>query len=495
MASRDISLKRVKHYWGLYAFVLPSAILVAVFAYFPAASAMYHAFFRWNGEDINLFVGDDNFQRVLGNYWLWLVILVSFFAVLYTSTKKTSKADFFRMTASIFFLMLSTGIMAAKGIAFNKGLLVEGAQKGVLLLNIANAGTSLGVSLIVWGSVLIFMNFMINGENDRKWFYMLFPVGFLVSAFLQSLGFTPVFSWSLIMMILGCILWFIPAMEKLGGIETVRTIHGFASLGMCTWALAIFSGGDPVLWGGFSVIAILICFNVVKMLPSILTAVVIHRLKNDTSNYWYRVLFVIPMIIPGMVGLLIWKFFYNPNEGLLNQILIHTGMMKILCWFDTLMGWGGSVFKEGVMPVWLGNPDLVLPALIFWGFPWVGVVGVLIYLAGLQAIPDTVYEAAELDGANSIQKFLNIEFPLILTQIRINMVLMIIGTLQTYGMILILFGDDGGPNGRLMVPGLFMFRTAFRNASAGYACAIGLVIFFFILILTEINNRYIRVEK
>lgn len=495
MASRDISLKRVKHYWPLYFFVLPSAILVATFAYFPAASAMYHAFFRWNGEDISLYVGDDNFQRVLGNYWIWIVVLLSFFAVLYTSTKKSSKADFFRMMSGIFFMVISIGLMAAKGLAFNKNFLVEGTQKGVYLLNLADAGVALGVNLIVWGCVLLSMNFLINQENSRKWFYMLIPVGFLVSSFLQSLGFNAVFSWSLIMMVLGFLFWFLPAMEKLAGIENARTIHGFACLGMCIWALAKFSGGDPVLWGGFSVIAILICFNVVKMMPSIVTAVVIHRLKSNTANYWYRVLFVIPMIIPGMVGLLIWKFFYNPNEGLLNQILINTGIMKLLCGLDTLMGWGGSVFKEGVMPVWLGNPNLVLPALIFWGFPWVGVVGVLIYLAGLQAIPETVYEAAELDGANSFQKFLNIELPLILTQIRINMVLMIIGTLKTYGMILILFGDDGGPNGRLMVPGLFMFRTAFREAMAGYACSIGLVIFFFILILTEINNRYIRVEK
>jgi raffinose/stachyose/melibiose transport system permease protein len=106
-----------------------------------------------------------------------------------------------------------------------------------------------------------------------------------------------------------------------------------------------------------------------------------------------------------------------------------------------------------------------------------------------------VYEAADLDGVNAFQKFLHVEFPLIMTQVRINLVLLIIGTLQMYGFILILFGIEGGPNGKLMVPGLYMFRNAFTEGYAGYACAIGLILFVFILLLTEINNRFVRVEK
>ena len=72
---------------------------------------------------------------------------------------------------------------------------------------------------------------------------------------------------------------------------------------------------------------------------------------------------------------------------------------------------------------------------------------------------------------------------------------MIIGTLQTYGMILILLGDAGGPNGKMMVPGLLMYRSAFVEGYSGYACSIGLILFFLILVLTEINNRFVRVEK
>ncbi|MBE3123891.1 MAG: sugar ABC transporter permease [Planctomycetes bacterium] len=146
-------------------------------------------------------------------------------------------------------------------------------------------------------------------------------------------------------------------------------------------------------------------------------------------------------------------------------------------------------------PAWLGQAELLVPALIFWGFPWVGVVSVLLYLAGLGNIGQDIYDAAEIDGCGWFRKFWNIELPLILTQVRLNLILMIIGTLQGWGLIFVLLGDTGGPKGAGMVPGLYMFRKAFTDMEAGYAVAIGLLLFFLTLALTLINNRYVRVEK
>lgn len=491
MAAKEINLKKLKYYWPMYYFVLPSFLLVAVFSYYPAISAMYHAFFRWNGEDLSIFVGDRHFVEILGNYWLWIGVLISFAGILYTSNSKKSKSYFMRILASQFVLLITAGVMAVKGWAFSKSFINSTAES--ITTDIQGSSVSFGNSIIIWGAILLLIHLMVSKENDKKWFFLSIPILFLGVAFIQILGFNNLFAWTLVMLLFGGVLWYIPKMEKLLYLEKVKTMHAFISLLLVLIVLAEYSGGDKLLWHGFGIIGILVLFNVVKMVPSIITAVVIHRLKSDSANYWYRVLFVVPMIIPGMVILLLWKFFFNPNEGLLNKILINTHLMDLLLWFDVKLGWG--TFNEGVMPVWLGDAKLVLPAFILWGFPWVGVVGVLIYLAGLQSIPESVYEASNLDGAGPIQTLLHIELPLILTQIRINMVLMIIGTLQSYTLILILFGDSGGPNGKLMVPGLLMFRTAFKEGSAGYACAIGLVIFFFILILTELNNRYIRVEE
>lgn len=479
--AKDISFSKLKYYWQVYLFVLPSVVLVGLFSYYPAASAMYHAFYRWNGEDINYFVGDLNLKKAMGNYWLWIITLVCFFLVLFFAKKDDTRSNFFRILGGIFSLVFGAGALASRGLAFSRMTDLE-------------AGKILGSTILVWGTVLFFFKLLISEENDMKWIWVLIPFEFILAGILSGTGFSPEFSWMLVLLFTGFYLWLTQGAQQLRYIENVRTFHAFAALGVCFWALAKHSGGDPVLWGGFNVIFILVLFNIVKMLPSIITAVVINRLTSDKMSYFYKVLFVVPMIIPGMVTLLLWKFFFDANVGLFNRILVNTGIMKLLIYMDQLMGWGG-VFKEGVAPVWLGNEHLVLPAIILWGFPWVGIVGVLIYLAGLQGIPTSVYEAANLDGASSIQKFLHIELPLIMTQIRINMVLMIIGTLKMYAFILILFGTGGGPNGKLMVPGLFMFTNAFQYGQAGYACAIGLIIFFFILLLTELNNRYIRVEK
>jgi ABC-type sugar transport system permease subunit len=94
-----------------------------------------------------------------------------------------------------------------------------------------------------------------------------------------------------------------------------------------------------------------------------------------------------------------------------------------------------------------------------------------------------------------IGKFFHIELPLILTQVRLNLILLVIATLQGYGLQLLLLGESGGPGGRGMVPGLWMYNRAFIAGEFGYACAVGMILFAFILILTLVNHRFVRVEK
>lgn len=251
---------------------------------------------------------------------------------------------------------------------------------------------------------------------------------------------------------------------------------------------------DPVLWDAFATVGVLMVFNLLKMIPAIALAVLIHRLRSDRWQYAYRALLVVPMIVPHLVTLFIWKFFFDPNLGVLNRVLDATGLKSALVWLDAgVLNWG--VFLEGTPIGWLSQPALILPALFIWGFPWIGTVGVLIYLAGLQSIGTEVYEAAELDGVGPLGKFFYIELPLILTQVRLNLVLLIVGTLQGYGLLLLLLGETGGPGGRGLVPGLWMYNRAFIAGEFGYACAIGMILFLFIFALTWINNRFVRVER
>jgi len=236
--------------------------------------------------------------------------------------------------------------------------------------------------------------------------------------------------------------------------------------------------GDADLWASFSVVIIFILANLVKMIPAIFVAVVLHHVWSGRWQYVYRVCFVIPMIVPAMVGILLWKYFYEPNAGVLNELL---RALRILGPTETVQ--------------WLSREGLVIPALIFQGFPWVGAFSVLLYLAGLQNIPKSLYESAALDGAGPLQVFWYVELPLIMTQVRISLVLMMIGTIRGWEFVYLFVGESGGPNGVATVPGLLIFREAFSQGFFGYGCAVGFLIFVITLALTWVNNRYLRVEK
>jgi ABC-type sugar transport system permease subunit len=314
----------------------------------------------------------------------------------------------------------------------------------------------------------------------------------------------------------------------------------------------LFTSNPPEFWISFRNALLLGIANIIKMAPAIITAVCLHRVRNERLQFWYRIGFVIPMVIPEMVVVLLWKAFYDPSNGAVNILLRRSGAMDLLIRFSSaskLLGETGSesivfrlmlgiisgalVFLIGVFlpgsnrrrnvlvlaalfaiisafalpgilqslgtlfivnetPAWLGAPKLNMLALIVWGFPWVGSFGVLCYLACLQSIDKEIYEAAEVDGANWFSKFRHIEMPLILRQIRVMMILVIMGSLKDAGLVMLLFGIEGGAGGVVQVPALFMFREAFMTQKMGYACGIGVVLFTVIVIMTKLNEKLIK---
>ncbi len=124
------------------------------------------------------------------------------------------------------------------------------------------------------------------------------------------------------------------------------------------------------------------------------------------------------------------------------------------------------------------------------GFPFAGGINILIYYAGLAGISESVHEAAELDGARGIRKFLKVDVPLVMSQVKLLTILTVIGTVQGFEGMFIL--TKGGPGFKTMVPGLWMYMNAFSFQRMGYACAIGVILFLLILGLTVLNMRYFR---
>ncbi len=241
-------------------------------------------------------------------------------------------------------------------------------------------------------------------------------------------------------------------------------------------------------WRSFELAFTLGIFNVIKMIPALAVAVCIHRCRSEFMQLTYRILFVIPMVIPGLIIVLIWRsFFFEATAGYLNKFLFSSGLFNVLVWADHFFNWGG-IFKVGNSPAWLGDPNLIVSACILWGFPWVGSFAVLMYLAKLQSIPKDIYEAGDVDGVNWWTKFTKIELPLIVSSINLLLVFVIIDTIKDAGMILALAGMEGGPGGNATVPALFMLRKAFIDQDMGFACAVGIILTIIVMSLQKMSN-------
>lgn len=272
-------------------------------------------------------------------------------------------------------------------------------------------------------------------------------------------------------------------------------------------------------WNSFKLAFILGFWNVIKMIPALLVAVCIHRATSEKMQFFYRTLFVIPMVIPGLITVLIWRsFFFEATAGYLNQFLDWTGLMTLLQHGGAIVAAhlappveGGladpslfrsflesfdwlTAFKAGTAPAWLGDPKIIIIACVVWGFPWVGSFAVLTHLAKLQNISKDVYEAADIDGATWWSRFTKIELPLLMGSIYLLLVFAIIDTIKDAGMILALAGIAGGPGGKATVPALFMLRKAFMDQQMGYACAVGIVLTVVVLLLQKICNMLLQPE-
>ena len=205
----------------------------------------------------------------------------------------------------------------------------------------------------------------------------------------------------------------------------------------------------------------------------LLFAELIFNTKNKKLQSFYRVAVLIPMIAPGVVGMLIWQNIFEPSTGLYAKLLTFLGILK-----------------EGDVVDFLNDPDWVISTIIVLGFPWTNGTSILIYISGLNAVSDDVIEASQLDGCNTFQRVAKIDLPLLLGQIRYFFIFGLIGLLQDYGIQIVL--TNGGPGYSTYVPGWYMYKLAFSNGRYGYACAIGTVLFVAIFIISLVAFKLMR---
>ena len=515
----------------LYLYILPTILLLVTFSYWPAISALYHAFFEWDPFGKSDWVGMDNFrvlyqdlfqslpgispsvwQSVQWTGWLGTVLLIGFFITVEAVRDRGWKWLKFPALAMLVVAVGLTAWSLVTGLQhvgdFSK---TDALLKAAQTPKLPYIGWALGDFL--FGHIVLLGLAGLQLASWMRW---------------QATGRT--------------IWWRLLAIATVGAM-----FFGFGLI------IHMSLGGD-LRASCWNLVRVMGFGLTIGMFMPLLVAEILFQMRNDRAKYIYRVLFIVPMVVPGIVGLLMWQFIYDYNWGVLNKFIEalkspgvqvfllaigYVALMYLLAMYlllrrrrDQRAGLAGVLalvllaapvvligsYYAGMLggrqgglaeflccytgtsamwnwldlqpQNWLGDGDIALYSLMLMGFPWVGTISMLIFYAGLQSIPDSVLESARLDGATGVRRFVTIDFPLILGQFKLLLILGIIGGIQGFQNVMIL--TYGGPGKATDMPGLMMFREAFEYGKLGYGTTIGVVMFLVILTLTYVNMKYIR---
>ncbi len=185
----------------------------------------------------------------------------------------------------------------------------------------------------------------------------------------------------------------------------------------------------------------------------------------------FRTAYYLPVVTPFVVSALLWKWLYNGDFGLFNYYLLKAHLI------DKPL-------------LWLSDKDLAMPAVILMSV-WGGVgFSMVIYLAGLQAIPEELYESAKVDGAGPLARIWYITIPLLRPTTLFLLVLGIIGSFQVFTQIFVMTG--GGPVNKTTTMVYYMYLWAFKYYDMGYASTLAFALFAMLLVFTVLQLRLFR---
>ncbi len=224
---------------------------------------------------------------------------------------------------------------------------------------------------------------------------------------------------------------------------------------------------DPLFVIAIRNTAILILGTVI---PTVLISLAVAALLNRHIKGIgvFRTIVFLPLAISSVVMAVVWQFVFNTENGLLNIML----------------GWVGL----GPVP-WLVEPKWAMASLclvsVWRSVPFTAVV----LLAAMQGVPETVYEAARIDGAGAVRQLVSITVPLIRGSISFVVVISVIHAFQAFDLVYVLNGANGGPESATYVLGIMLFQRAFTFLEFGYASALAWVMFAVLLVLTLIQLR------
>ena len=214
--------------------------------------------------------------------------------------------------------------------------------------------------------------------------------------------------------------------------------------------------------------------TIVTLVVAVFFAAILTTEKIKGSNF-FRIIFYIPNILSIVVVSGIFSAIYDPGQGLIDSILQMIGL-------------------KGPKAGWLGDQKIVIYSITM-ALIWQAVgYYMVMYMAGMANIPESLYEAAELDGAGKISRFFNVTLPLVWLNIRATLSFFIISTINL-SFLLVIPLTGGGPDGATEVFLSYMYKQAYTNQSYGYGMAIGVAVFIFSFalsgIISAVTNREI----
>ncbi|SES26213.1 carbohydrate ABC transporter permease [Salipaludibacillus aurantiacus] len=188
---------------------------------------------------------------------------------------------------------------------------------------------------------------------------------------------------------------------------------------------------------------------------------------------WFRVIYFLPTLTSSAVLVMIFMWMYRP-DGLINTLLSGVGLPTYN---------------------WVNDPSVALISIMIMNIWATAPFFMVIYLAALQDIPDSLYEAAELDGASGIQKFWHVTVPLLRPVTAFAVIMGIIGTFQLFDQSYMFSGGSGGPNNSTLTVVLLIYQYAFSNNQMGYAAALAVALALIILTATLIQRKLQKDEQ
>jgi multiple sugar transport system permease protein len=188
-------------------------------------------------------------------------------------------------------------------------------------------------------------------------------------------------------------------------------------------------------------------------------------LNSSPGKAFFRTVFYLPTVVPAVASAVLWKWLYNPEFGLFNTVLSALGLPK-------------SMFIAG--------QNTVIPSLVFMSM-WGCGGAMVIYLAGLQGVPQSLTEAVDIDGGNYWHKLTRVILPMVSPVVFFNVLMSLVGAFQVFTQAYMM--TNGGPNNKSLFYSYQLYRTAFQQNKMGYASAMGWVMFLIMIIFTTLFFR------